>query len=272
MNPPLLLLTLLSLPAVLVSPALAGGREAPDWYPAPAQDPYARGADGFVDSYGARYLPLDAMSPSATGGDWWVDPDRGERPPETGFDAYAPPPVGGPGFYDAYAPPAVGGPGLYDAYAPPPIGGPGLYDAFAREPEPLPERYAPPAAGWPGQPPSPLPYPDRDGAGPLYPGYAPGPLPRDLSPFGPAEYRFRGDERFGDGRGAEPHPGGWRFRPLTEQERDRARPGDPWRPVRREARGEMRGGRHAGERPQPLPEAFGYEPDNWFRRYYGERP
>jgi hypothetical protein len=248
MNRPLLLLTLLSLSAVLASPVPAKAREAPYWYPAPAEDAYGAGAStGFVDSYGTRYLPLDSMAPSATGGDWWVDPYTGERP--------------------------LGA--AVDAYAPARISGPGLYEAFAREPQPFRQPPAPPAAGWPGQGEpwerslEAYSYPQTKG--PKYPGQVQGPPRRDLSPFEPAEYRFRGDDRFGDSWGA-PYREGWRFRPLTEQERDRARPNDPWRPVRPATRGEIPSVGRFGEGPAGAQEAFGYEPDNWFHRYYGERP
>jgi hypothetical protein len=82
-------------------------------------------------------------------------------------------------------------------------------------------------------------------------------------------YRFRGDDPAGFGRwGAAPHRNGYQFRPLTEKEQERMRPTARWR---------MRRPSPSGERPRrrdPLPqrEAYGYQSDGWFNRYYGERP
>lgn len=91
---------------------------------------------------------------------------------------------------------------------------------------------------------------------------------RGFSPTEAQGYRFRGDDPAGFGRwGAAPHMNGYRFRPLTEQERRRTGSGNRWRP---------REPAHAGERPRPpdpLPdrEAYGYRSENWFNRYYGGR-
>lgn len=91
---------------------------------------------------------------------------------------------------------------------------------------------------------------------------------RRFSPTEANGYRFRGDDPAGFGRwGAAPYRKGYRFRPLTEQERRRLGSGTRWRPREPE---------HAGERPRrpdPLPdrEAYGYRSENWFNRYYGGR-
>lgn len=82
-------------------------------------------------------------------------------------------------------------------------------------------------------------------------------------------YRFRGDGPAGGGaRSASTRRDGYRFRPLTDQEREKRGDISGWRP-----RGQERSGDRPG-RPDPLPvdEAYGYESDNWFRRYYRGRP
>lgn len=90
----------------------------------------------------------------------------------------------------------------------------------------------------------------------------------ELPPSAARGYRFRGDAS-GDGApGASNWRGGYRFRPLTAQERERTDGGSGWRPREHESSGERPG------KPDPLPvdEAYGYESDNWFRRYYRGRP
>lgn len=106
-------------------------------------------------------------------------------------------------------------------------------------------------------------------------GYAAGtPIFGDL-PYEPAsEYRFRGDPA---GAGVSPAAPVWhegyRFRPLTAQEREKMRAGDRWRPPRRGRPPEPEPGTEWPGGGLPAEEAFGYEPDNnWFRRFYGERP
>jgi hypothetical protein len=79
-------------------------------------------------------------------------------------------------------------------------------------------------------------------------------------------YRFRGEEELGPA--GVPWRGGYHFRPLSEQELERGGFAGGWRSVAPGPVGVV-------ERPPPgLPanEAFGYEPESWFRRYYGDRP
>jgi hypothetical protein len=82
-------------------------------------------------------------------------------------------------------------------------------------------------------------------------------------------YRFRGDDPAGFGRwGAAAYRNGYQFRPLTEQEQQRMSSAAQWR---------MRNPSPSGERPRgldlpPAREAYGYQSDGWFNRYYGERP
>lgn len=76
-------------------------------------------------------------------------------------------------------------------------------------------------------------------------------------------YRFRGDEHVG----ADPRYGGYRFRPLTEQERARMDEQPGWRPTGRAYAPPS----SPYSRPSiPEREAYGYEPDGWFGRYFGE--
>lgn len=77
-------------------------------------------------------------------------------------------------------------------------------------------------------------------------------------------YHFRGDDPAGfGGWGAAPHRNGYRFRPLTEQERQRAGSGTEWRPR------EPASARERPRRADPLPvrDAHGYWSENWFNRY-----
>jgi len=122
-----------------------------------------------------------------------------------------------------------------------------------------------------------------DGAGyPWYPVERPDtPQVRDLGysdgvglqgalPSAPAPgYRFRGDEPGGfRGQGEAPWRYGYRFRPLTEQERQRMDIGTWWRP---RSPGPVRERFRRGD-PLPAEEAYGYRPDSWFSRYYGVQP
>ena len=82
-------------------------------------------------------------------------------------------------------------------------------------------------------------------------------------------FRFRGDKEVSEGRWREsPSAPGFRFRPLSPEERERSAGSDGWRPIRREDRGPAG---HGEVEPRGA-EAFGYQSDSWFRRYYGERP
>ncbi len=79
-------------------------------------------------------------------------------------------------------------------------------------------------------------------------------------------YRFRGEEQLGPV--GVPWRGGYHFRPLTEQELERGGYAGGWRSA-------APGPASVEERPPlglPADEAFGYEPESWFRRYYGDRP
>jgi hypothetical protein len=83
-------------------------------------------------------------------------------------------------------------------------------------------------------------------------------------------YRFRQPDAIpGGAEAAEVWHRGFRFRPLTEQERERATGAPGWRPP---APGYRRDAPASPARSAPHPEeAFGYQPDSWFQRYYGER-
>ena len=102
------------------------------------------------------------------------------------------------------------------------------------------------------------------GAGP-YPGAHGGTGTRQ----GNDGFRFRGDKAASDAPWHEsPSTPGYRFRPVTPEELERSTGGDGWRPIRPDDR---RAAEH-GESTAPDADAFGYQPDSWFRRYYGERP
>jgi len=90
----------------------------------------------------------------------------------------------------------------------------------------------------------------------------------ELPPSAARGYRFRGDAPGDGASGASDWRGGYRFRPLTAQERKKTHGVSGWRPREDE---------RLGERPRqldslPVDEAYGYESDNWFRRYYRGRP
>jgi hypothetical protein len=84
---------------------------------------------------------------------------------------------------------------------------------------------------------------------------------RELPPPPQPEYRFRGDKW--SPPGAVPWQDGYHFRPLTEVERDRTGYEGGWRPL-----GPGSTGERAIEDPFSPAEAFGYESDDWFRRFY----
>lgn len=162
-----------------------------------------------------------------------------------------------------------------------------------REPEDVPEWYLnpprvdPQRARWPeayadrvqgrghGDYPSPYegpPYrkdrPRRSDAATVWDDRYPGQSDLPREPSAVAEgYRFRGDDSADFGRwGAQPFGNGYQFRPLTEQEQQRQGPGARWRTREPAPSGER------PRRPDPVParEAYGYQSDSWFDRYYGE--
>jgi len=86
----------------------------------------------------------------------------------------------------------------------------------------------------------------------------------EQSPVSAQGYRFRGDNPVGfGGWEAGPHGKGYRFRPLTEQERRRVGSGAAW-----PGAGPVPGGDWS-RRPDlpPFREAQGYWSENWFNRY-----
>ncbi|MEA3276325.1 MAG: hypothetical protein U9Q81_13750 [Pseudomonadota bacterium] len=196
---------------------------------------------------------------------------------ESGFDAYSlapevyydqPPPSGGRGGPFDYPYPGSDEqarfqddePGwVREPYQPPPIGSRlnqspgGAYPPPAWSPDDA-TMYGP--YGYPGIDAP----PERAERG-----YSDRPALGGLPPAVPRGYRFRGDSGSG---GAGSWRGGYRFRPLTEQEQQRMRSDDGWRPSSI--------GRPVDRQPRPrafpAQEAYGYQPDSWFRRYYGERP
>lgn len=106
----------------------------------------------------------------------------------------------------------------------------------------------------------------RDGANAYDGGWGSG---GGLPPAVARGYRFRGDGPAGeDAWRASRRRDGYRFRPLTEQELEQRDSVSGWRPRELERSGE----RPARRDPPPVEEAYGYESDNWFRRYYRQRP
>jgi hypothetical protein len=82
-------------------------------------------------------------------------------------------------------------------------------------------------------------------------------------------FRFRGDKTLQQAPGVEaPSAPGYRFRPLTPAEQERAEELVGWRPLGREGH---RAQVPAQETPQQ-DDAYGYQSDSWFRKYYGDRP
>lgn len=88
--------------------------------------------------------------------------------------------------------------------------------------------------------------------------------PGEAVPRADRRYRFRGDGPAGvDGGGAVPWRPGYRFRPLTGQERRRTDTRVGWRPRVQEPVGEQF---YRGDPPPPR-DAYGYQPDGWLRSY-----
>jgi hypothetical protein len=101
--------------------------------------------------------------------------------------------------------------------------------------------------------------------------------PSQVDAYAPPDrpmYRFRQPDGLAGGAGgaggSEVWHRGFRFRPLTEQERERATVAPGWRPSSPGYRREAPVSPARGAAPPP-DEAFGYQPDSWFQRYYGER-
>jgi len=187
-------------------------------------------------------------------------------------------------------PPAVGaGPdrSIHPAYGYPPMSN-GAYGAHpqVRGDQPSFEYVVPsPDGSWdPGRAPAPPPgytgYPSPDAPAygalpdlgslpPALPGGA-GPQQGAHAGTGVAQgFRFRGDKAVSDARWHEsPSAPGYRFRPVSPEELERSAGGDGWRPIRPDDRRAA----EQGESTPPDADAFGYQPDSWFRRYYGERP
>lgn len=89
-------------------------------------------------------------------------------------------------------------------------------------------------------------------------------------PLVPARgYRFRDGMSTGYAdQGATPWRNAYRFRPLTEQERRRMGAETGWRPRPRVAAPDE--GRLRRADPLSAEEAYGYQPESWFRRYFGD--
>jgi hypothetical protein len=194
----------------------------------------------------------------------------------------------------ALAQPApVGGgpdPGIHPAYGYPPMNS-GAYGAYpsASGNEPRFDYVVPsPQGSWdPGRPPAQLPgntgyastdipdYAGFPGSDPSLPVFSGSVGPYSGAHVGAGErqgnegFRFRGDKAVSDAPWHEsPSVPGYRFRPVSPEELARSAGSDGWRPIRPDD------GR-AAERDQPARpggDAFGYQSDSWFRRYYGERP
>lgn len=256
MKLPVLLLTSLLVSAALGSgAALAEGAGGSVWNAAPVADAYGSNpGGGFVDSYGDHYLPLDRIPPSAdVYGSYW---DPGAPPAQ--FDEFS--------YSGDYGAPRGPDPiGSYPSGAGPEAVLPG-FGAYQGGPYSAPGGY--------------LPQGDSDLRAFIQQSYGIELPPRtvngspahgDLSPGRRPAYRFRGDDRLGNGVRGGAEVGGWQFRPLTEQERSRTQSSDQWRPARAVPRPQARP-RSDNHELAPRNEAFGYEPDNWFRRYYGDRP
>ena len=90
-------------------------------------------------------------------------------------------------------------------------------------------------------------------------------LPGAHAPGSANGFGFRDDGPGGfEGWGAPPWRQGYRFRPLTEQERKRMDNRVGWRPRVANPGWEQ----FRGADPMPAEGAFGYKPDSWFQRYY----
>jgi hypothetical protein len=194
-------------------------------------------------------VPVGAQSPAGGAG-----PDRSTRP------AYGYPQING-GTYGAY-PQSGGDEPRFDYVVPTPddvwnpdraVVPPPGYTGYAN-PD------APDDRGFPG---AGSPPPAFSGGGGPNRGAHPG---SGVRPGGEG-FRFRGDKAVSEGRWLEsPSAPGYRFRPVSPEELERSTGGDSWRPIRRD---DPRAAERGDSAP---PDAFGYQPDSWFRRYYGERP
>lgn len=123
------------------------------------------------------------------------------------------------------------------------------------------------AAGGYGSPNGDPDYPSGRGGGGRY--ASPPPTSGRLPLAPPAEYRFRGGEILRpDGEGFISSEATYRFRPLTEQERERVQSDSGWRPPNLD----RPSGQGEGLGVTPADEAYGDRSDDWFRRYYGDRP
>lgn len=150
---------------------------------------------------------------------------------------------------------------------------PGAYRGLGREPASPAGRPWPGAPGYPGDEPDSV-FPPRDLVEGLERGLGPTrPVPGSAYMDPPLEtypgYRFRGDPPTHSGHWqSEPYDTGYRFRPLTEQERGRLNPGPDHR--RRYPQGTApQGTDGAPFRGEPLlqPEAaYGFEPNPWRAR------
>jgi hypothetical protein len=98
----------------------------------------------------------------------------------------------------------------------------------------------------------------------------PATAPGVLDTQAPGEaFRFRGDKTLQEAAGVQsPSAPGYRFRPLTPAEQERAEELVGWRPLGRDG--------HRAQGPvQENPQqdgAYGRPSDSWFRKYYGDRP
>jgi hypothetical protein len=195
------------------------------------------------------WLPLLVAAQSTGAG---AGTDRGTYP------AYGYPQGDGIGF-GAYPGTRAGEPS-FDYPLPGPRGG------LDRDPAPVLPAY--PGSDTPGDWSFPSP-------GSSFPGFSVGrdspavERPKSGVGMGGEGFRFRGDKQVSDGRWREsPSTPGYRFRPMSPDELERSAGGDGWRPIRRDDR-------RAAERDEVGPadaDAFGYQSDSWFRRYYGDRP
>ncbi|MCG6860441.1 MAG: hypothetical protein LJE70_04050 [Chromatiaceae bacterium] len=89
-------------------------------------------------------------------------------------------------------------------------------------------------------------------------------FPGERATAAPGGYGVRGDRRVGyAGWGTPPWQQGYRFRPLTEQERGRMDTGTGWRPKVLDPVAQ----RLRGSGPVPAEDTFGYQPDSWTQRY-----
>jgi len=222
---------------MVLAPLFAAGGGF-DGYFAPAEDEVP-----YVNDYASRWWPEggDPKRYDTPYGPTW----GGEFPyqrEEDGPWAQAPEPAFETGYGDGYTPGGYRFPAR-------PYRGTGLYEQFR------PRRDVVPFSG-PGRTTEVLP--------------AYGAPPRSAQP----QYRFRGDQYIGgETWSGESWEGAYRFRPLTEQERKRLRRDPAWRPSGFSyVPPDLRSGWSETEGNDPRGETYGYQPDSWFQRYYGERP